>query len=179
MNTTMLIPCNWFKREDNYATRMLARRPRRHYNHMMSAEPLYREMDRLFNSLMGTRKFANQKTEPALLRPSLDISGDAKQYFVTVELPGVDEKDLRVELDNDSLRIYGEKKCEVEEKEESGKGYYRMERSYGSFQRVLTLPEDVDTSGISASHKDGILTITLPRKEAVQPENKNIAINKE
>lgn len=116
------------------------------------------------------------------IRPSLDITGNEKQYQVTVELPGVKESDLQVEVDNDMLRVYGEKRYEHEEKEgegDNGRGYYRMERSYGSFQRTLSLPEDVDAEGVTAVHKEGILTITLPRKEAIKQENRRIAITKE
>lgn len=184
MNTTKLIPWNWFKREDEMGmnTPVRASRP---YTCLMPVDPLHREMDRLFDSLLGIRRMSPGKSlrneEAALLRPSLDVTGNDKQYFITVELPGVDEKDLRVELDNDALRIYGEKKQVIEDKGEDGDAgsYYRMERSYGSFQRMLTLPEDVDTAGINASHKDGVLTITLPRREAAKPDNRTIAINKE
>lgn len=179
MNIVRLTPWNWFKREDDIVP---VRHGRPHAG-MRMYDPLY-EMNRLFDSLMSNagRSSAERTapgTEPALFHPNLDVTGNDKQYVVSVELPGVEEKDVLVELENDALRIYGEKKQEVEEKKEGANGasYYRMERSYGSFQRMLTLPEDVDTSAIKAVHKDGVLTITLPRREAALPENRKIAIN--
>lgn len=181
MNIVALSPWNWLKRENDLGMNAPVRHSRRRAG--MVYDPFY-EMDRFFNALMHAGKnlpaSADDSARPAFLRPSLDVTGDEKQYVVTVELPGVNENDLRVEMENDSLRIFGEKKQEFEDKgegENSG-NYYRMERSYGSFQRVLTLPEDVDTAGITADHKDGVLTITLPRKEAAKPENRTIAINK-
>ena len=88
-------------------------------------------------------------------------------------MPGVDEKDVKVEIANDTLTIRGEKK---QEKEENHKNYYRMERSYGSFQRVLSLPEDADQEGVSATFKNGVLTVTMPRKAAPQANVRRIEI---
>lgn len=180
MNIVRLTPWNWFKRENDLGMNAPVCHPRRHAGR--AYDPFY-EIDRVFDALMGLTKNSASNADgaqPAFLRPSLDVTGNDKQYTVTVELPGVDEKDLRVEMENDSLRIFGEKKQEIEEKGEgeNAGNYYRMERSYGSFQRVLNLPEDVDPSAITATHKDGVLSITLPRKEAALPENKLIAINK-
>lgn len=189
MKTTKLIPWNWFGREGSTSN---SARGARHGAHMTPEVPLYFELDRLFDDLFHgyfprsvMTRDASQAGE-AVIRPNLDISGDDKQYFVTVELPGVDEKDLHVELENDILRISGEKRYAREikpeggdVKEDNGTNYYRLERSYGSFQRMLTMPDDVDVSGIKASHKDGVLTITLPRKEQVLQTNKRIAVTKE
>ena len=184
MNIVRMNPWNWLRNEElrqhspDAATRSFAFFP---------VDPFQGEMGKLLDSFFapaaGRDKRAQQSAETALIRPNLDVSGDEKQYVVSVELPGVDEKDLKVELNNDILHIFGEKKQEFEEnsddKEGKGKGFYRIERSYGSFQRTLALPEDVDTSAISASHKNGVLSITLPRKKAVEPEKRVIAINKE
>lgn len=179
MNTA-LIPWSRFRRSGNTMSargRMFG----------MPYAPLHMELDRLFDGLFGVAhpKDAAAEKQPgrSVIRPSLDISGDDKQYFITVELPGVDENDLRVELEGGSLRIIGEKKNECEEKNsgddgENGRSYYRIERSYGSFERILALPEDVDTAGIQAAHVNGVLTVTLPRKEAGQSESKRIAITK-
>lgn len=179
MNIVRLTPWDWFGRNNaagmNVPTRQPGQNGGRGYNP-------FHEMDRVFDALMGvtdkTAVNADGK-QPVSLRPNMDVTGDGKQYTVTVELPGVDENDLRVEMENNSLRIFGEKKQFIEEKnetEETGK-YYRMERSYGSFERVIKLPEDVDTGAISAAHKNGVLTVILPRKEEKQPESKVIAIN--
>lgn len=101
------------------------------------------------------------------------LSATDTEYTVTAEIPGVDDKDVKLEIVDDTLTIRGEKKQEKEEKE---KNYYRLERSYGSFQRVLSLPDDVDQDGVKANFKKGVLTITLPRKALPKPEAKRIEI---
>jgi HSP20 family protein len=194
MSTTMLVPWNWFKREEDA---MPARQGRRgQYRSSQYRGPIdawYRDMNDFFDNFFGVTPVADGKgngrnSELAFIRPNLDVSADDKAYKVTVELPGVDDKDVKVELDKDVLRIFGEKRHESEEKDagdngkengKNGKGYYRIERSYGSFERDLAVPDDVDASAITATHKDGILTVTLPRKAVVLQENKQIAINKQ
>ena len=98
-----------------------------------------------------------------------------KEYAISVEVPGVDEKDVKIELANNTLTIGGEKKQEKEEKE---KNFYRVERSYGSFQRVLSLPEDADQEKIQATFKKGVLRITVPRKALPHAEAKQIEVKK-
>ena len=109
------------------------------------------------------------------LRPRLDMTGDDKQYVVTVEIPGVSPDDISLEARDGALLLRGEKKQEATSDE---KGVYRMERTYGSFERVLPLPEDASEDAVTASHKDGVLTITIPRKEKTAPEARKIAISK-
>jgi HSP20 family protein len=92
---------------------------------------------------------------------------------VTVELPGVEENEVLLELEGDTLKIKGEKK---QEKEEKGKDFYRVERSYGSFQRVLTLPDDADQANIGAKFSKGALTVSIPRKSTPKSEAKRIPI---
>lgn len=183
MKTTGLTPWTWFRKDDSRSDSpaLLSRR----YGYTVPAAPLFLEMDRIFDSLLGGqfphRLSAGKDLGEAVLRPNLDISGDETRYFVSVELPGVDEQDLRVELDNDVLRICGEKRHETQQEETgdgsgNGRSFYRVERAYGSFQRELSLPDDVDASGITAVHKDGVLTITLPRREAVLEKARRIEI---
>ncbi len=188
MTTLRLHPRNWFKAESAPVARAHTYRP---HGYLMALSTAQDEMDKLFDSFFknisgtGTADEMRQGGSGTALSPNLDVSGDEKRYFISVELPGVEENDLRVEVDKDTLIIHGEKKHEVEEKQETqeqtgnGKVYFRMERSYGSFYRMLTLPEDVDKEAITASHKDGVLTITLPRKEFSPPQNRTIAIAKE
>lgn len=90
-------------------------------------------------------------------------------------MPGVDEKDVQLELSDDTLAIKGEKKHETEEKE---KNYYKMKHLYGSLQRVLSLPEDAEQGGIAAGYKGGILTITIPRKAKAAEKVKQIPIDR-
>jgi HSP20 family protein len=108
-----------------------------------------------------------------MLKPTLDLSATDKKYTISVEIPGVDEKDVKLEIANDTLTIRGEKKQENEEKD---KNYYRVERSYGSFQRVLSLPEDADQAGVKATFKRGILFISMPRKAVPQADVRKIDI---
>jgi len=113
------------------------------------------------------------KLADGLIKPTLDLGASDKEYTITVEVPGVSEKDIQLEIVNDILTIRGEKKQEEEEKK---KDYYRLERSYGTFQRVLSLPEDVDQNGVKATFKKGVLTITLPRKTLPESEVRKITV---
>jgi HSP20 family protein len=110
------------------------------------------------------------------LKPSLDIASDEKEYSVKVELPGIDADNITIEYSGGTLRIKGEK---AQEKEEKGKDFYKMERSYGSFQRILDLPEDVDEDKITSRYKDGILSISIPKKMLPKAQRKQIEIKTE
>jgi len=105
--------------------------------------------------------------------PSIDIKENDKEVSIKAELPGMDEKDIEVNLLEDRLTIKGEKK---EEKEDKGSDYYRMERSYGSFSRVINLPDLVDTKKAEATFKNGVLSITLPKTEEAKVKGKKIPI---
>ena len=105
--------------------------------------------------------------------PRMDLSDTDKQYRVTVELPGLDEKDVEISLANNVLTIKGEKK---QEKEEKRKDYHRMERSYGLFKRNIAIPEGVDLEKVDASFRKGLLIINLPKTEEMQKETKTIPI---
>ena len=107
------------------------------------------------------------------ISPSVDISETDKAYEITVELAGLDEKDVEVTLRDDVLTISGEKKTEREEKE---KDYYLSERSYGSFQRTFRLPEDVSADKIKATMEKGVMTLLLPKSPATKPKQKKISI---
>jgi HSP20 family protein len=137
-------------------------------------------MDNLFENAFrgfGISPFASELFTPltasGLLKPQVDVAATDKEYLITVEVPGVGEKDVKIEVAGDTMTIRGEKKQEKEEKE---KNYYRVERSYGSFQRVLSLPEDADQEDIKAKFENGVLTITMPRKALPKPEVKEIEI---
>ncbi len=107
------------------------------------------------------RLFFLRVVAPALLKPRADLSATDTEYQLTVEIPGINERDVSLDISGNTLTIRGEKR---QEKEEKAKDYYRIERSYGSFQRVLSLPEDVDQDTIKATFKNGVLTVTMPRK---------------
>ncbi|GAB3372874.1 Hsp20/alpha crystallin family protein [Azotobacter armeniacus] len=100
--------------------------------------------------------------------PAVDIVEQDKAILITAELPGMDEQNIELKLCNGNLMLKGEKKSE---REESGRGRYLSERSYGSFQRNFALPDSIDADNIDARFDKGVLTITLPKRpEAQQPE---------
>jgi len=107
------------------------------------------------------------------LQPTTDIAETDKEYEVTVELPGIDEKDVEVTLANGVLSIKGEKKFEREEKK---KDYYLSERSYGSFQRSIRVPDGVDAEKVSAAFNKGVLTLKLPKLPEAQSTTKKIVV---
>ncbi len=98
--------------------------------------------------------------------PALDVSETDDAVVVRAELPGVDPKQIQVSVHGDLLELRGEKKQEQELEE---KGYYRVERSYGSFSRSLKLPAKVDAQNVEAEAKDGVLTLTLPKRAEAKP----------
>ncbi|RMH85890.1 Hsp20/alpha crystallin family protein [Pseudomonas sp. AOB-7] len=100
--------------------------------------------------------------------PAVDIAEKDKSFEITVELPGMEEKDIQIRLANGNLSISGEKK---DEKEETRKDYHLSERHYGSFERIFSLPKGVDVDHIEANFSKGVLAISLPKRpEAVKPE---------
>ncbi len=113
-------------------------------------------------------------TSSAMFRANVDISSNDDAHTIKVEVPGVEQEDVNLEIANGTLTINGEKKQESEEK---NKHYYHMERLYGSFQRILSLPDDVDKSSIEASFKNGVLTINLPSKGLPKTDVKQIPIS--
>lgn len=112
---------------------------------------------------------------PGMLKPALDIQETDKQYKIALEVPGVEEKDIQITLDNDVLLVRGEKRQEQETKDG---GFHRVERSYGSFQRALNLPADANQDTIKAAFKNGVLMITMEKREASTPkQGRSIPIN--
>lgn len=115
------------------------------------------------------------KSEAWQIAPAVDFVEREKEYEISAELPGLDEKDVEVKLANGTLTIKGEKQ---EQKEELEKGYHLSERRYGSFQRTFRMPDGVDAAKIEATFGNGVLKVTLPKtKEAQQSETK-IAVKK-
>jgi HSP20 family protein len=105
--------------------------------------------------------------------PAVDVYEDAQKVVLKLEVPGIEEKDLDVRVENHTLTVKGERKLEKEEKEEN---FHRIERRYGSFYRAFTLPSTVDTESISANYNAGVLKLELKKKAEAQP--KQIKVNK-
>lgn len=126
---------------------------------------LQREINRVFDSF--TRGWPSLDFGTTDLAPSMDIAETDKDIEITAELPGLEEKDVQVNIADDVLTIKGEKKAE---KEEKGKNYHRIERSYGSFYRSLQLPAGVNADAIKATLKNGVLKVTVTKPAAAQPK---------
>jgi HSP20 family protein len=105
--------------------------------------------------------------------PAADVVEGEREYRITAELPGMSEKDLEISLGGDVLTVKGEKK---EEREEQGGNRYVAERRFGSFQRSFRLPEDADPDRIEAGFKNGVLTVTLPKRPEAQAQRRKIEV---
>jgi HSP20 family protein len=105
--------------------------------------------------------------------PLTDITEDEKEFLVKVEIPEMKKEDVKVTVENGTLRISGERKAE---KEEKTKKYHRVERSYGSFLRAFTLPETTDGAKVSADYKDGVLTVHLPKTETAKAKATEVKV---
>ncbi len=185
MDKKKWIPWNWFKKEEENSgnivpvQRAVAQGPADTPGNPF--DQFQYVFDRLLNqAFRGFDLFPSRFNQPVIpnmgdgiLKPTLDLSASEKEYAITVEIPGVDEKDVKLEITDNHLTIRGEKK---QEKEVSNKNYYRMERAYGSFQRILSLPEDVDQDNVTATFKKGVLTVTMPRKAHPETDVKQIEV---
>src|ERR1017187_4001999 len=103
--------------------------------------------------------------------PAVDVYEDEHKVTLKIEVPGIDEKDIDVQVENNILTVHGERKIEKEEKEEN---YRRVERQYGSFTRTFTLPTTVDTESVSATYDKGVLKIALPKKAEARSEERRV-----
>jgi HSP20 family protein len=132
------------------------------------------QLDSLFEDWFG-------RNIGGTLAPRINVSETSKDMTVTVELPGVEEKDIDVALSGNQLTVKGEKRSEQEEKkDEQGRVFHRIERSYGAFQRTMTVPFEVTPDKVSAAFKDGVLTISLPKPESatVGPKSSRIEVKR-
>ncbi|MGC4053336.1 MAG: Hsp20/alpha crystallin family protein [Paludibaculum sp.] len=105
--------------------------------------------------------------------PAVDIAENENELVLTADIPGVKLEEIDIKLEDGTLSLRG--KREFEKKQEKG-GYHRIERSYGTFQRVFTLPETVDVEKVSAQFDSGVLKITLPKKEVAKPKSVKISV---
>jgi HSP20 family protein len=135
----------------------------------------FREVAALQNRVNSLFREMNDSDSPlttASFVPAVDIYEDSKKVVLKLEVPGVEEKDLDVRVENNTLTVKGERKFEKEEKEEN---FHRIERRYGSFYRAFTLPSTVDAEHIGANYSAGVLKLELNKKAEAQP--KQIKIN--
>jgi HSP20 family protein len=132
------------------------------------------EMNRLFNSFFEAPTQGGNGGG-ALRRwiPAMDLVETDDDFVLRADLPGLGEDDVNIELEDNVLTISGERKAEHEERKE---GYYRVERSSGSFTRSLTLPEGVDPDAVKASFERGVLEVRVPKPEAKKPRKVAISV---
>jgi HSP20 family protein len=125
------------------------------------------------NSLFGNMNNENENPlTTASFAPAVDVYEDEKKVVLKLEVPGIDQKDLDVSVENNTLTVKGERKFESEEKEEN---FHRIERRYGSFYRAFSLPTTVDTESVAARYEAGVLKLELKKKPEAQP--KQIKVN--
>jgi HSP20 family protein len=132
------------------------------------------EMNRLFNTFFEASTPGNGGTGSAMRRwiPAMDLVESQNDFVLRADLPGLSEKDVNIELEDNVLTISGQRKAEHEERKE---GYYRVERASGSFSRSLTLPEGVDPETVKAHFDKGVLEVRIPKPEQRKP--RKVAIN--
>lgn len=184
MDIKKLAPWNWFKKEDEHHGKAVT--PVRYNRKAATRGPRYPldvfdEMERFLGAGLEEDLWSSFNlnlpvtplSDPGLLRPYVDIGASSTEYTITVEIPGVSDNDIQLELSDNTLIIKGEKR---QEQTEQQKDFYRVERSYGSFQRVLSLPDDAESDNIQALFKNGVLNITIPRKELPATKAKPKAI---
>ncbi len=165
-------------RKPNNASLVHSAAPAMMYEH--SYAPLYRlhdDIDRMFDGMMRNM-FDNWNLKDSAMQnivPAVEVSSTDDAYCMTVELPGISPENVKLEAKENTLVLSGEKKAESTDEDEQRK-YHVQERSYGSFERTFTLPEDADVAQISASHKDGVLSIRIPRKQPEEPKARAIEI---
>lgn len=123
---------------------------------------------------MGERNFPPLNAQITAFQPQLNISHDTEGYTITLEAAGLSEKDITIEQTDRQLIIKGHKRQEIEDKESH---FYRIERQYGEFQRILDLPEDARDGEAKATMTKGLLTIKLPRQELSKLEVRRIEVS--
>ncbi len=131
---------------------------------------LQTQINRMFDDLWGGSRWP---AESGRVSPPLDVKETEKEIQICAELPGIDSKDLEVELTDEEVTIRGEKRSERESNE---KGRYWSERSYGAFERSIRLPSEVDGDKAKSEFNNGVLRITLPKREGAKPRSRKIEV---
>jgi HSP20 family protein len=126
---------------------------------------LQNEMNRLFNTVFDAPPGGNGGTLRRWM-PAMDLVESGDHFVLRADLPGMSEEDVKIELEDGTLTVSGERKAEHQENEE---GYYRVERAFGSFSRSLTLPKGVNPDEVSASFDRGVLEVRIPKPEERKP----------
>ena len=168
-------PWNWLRHEQDKESEFMpvSRSSQHPMARLSDLESLFDDLWRSFDRPSLLRQQLSGQDQ--WFRPSMDIKEKEGNYLIEVEIPGVKQEDVDIRLDDDLLTIKGEKKNFTEEKDDKG-NCHRMERSYGSFQRSLSLPADADKNAIDASFKDGVLALTVGRTQLQAPDSRKIEV---
>ncbi len=137
------------------------------WNPMGDVFSLRHQMNHLFDDVFRPVVRGDSRLSMRNWNPTVDIYDNDEYIFITAELPGIDKKDIVIDVKDGVLTLKGERSFDNEVKE---KKYYRRERTFGKFERVFRLPADVDPEKISADYKDGILKIDIPKPEEQKPK---------
>ncbi len=166
MPVSDLLP--WNREKDKYAVQR-----RQEYDPLDFQREMNRMIEDFFQEPFAMTPFRRKGEMQAEFSPRMDISETDKDIRITVDLPGMDEKDINITLENGVISISGEKKVEKEEKERS---YHRVERSYGSFRRSFELPGEVDFDKVEATFKKGVLEVVIPKPTQTVSSRKRIEV---
>jgi HSP20 family protein len=169
-----LIPWNWGKK--NLPVRKENGSPSEQTPYLSLQHDMNRAFENFFRTFEMDMMTPFSDLSESMFHPRVEVKESSADVRVSVELPGIDEKDLDVSISDNYLTIKGEKR---EEKEDNSSGYHRMERSYGSFHRSIPFPCEIDKDKAEAMFKRGVLTVLLPKTVSSQQQVKKIAIKKE
>jgi HSP20 family protein len=134
---------------------------------------LQNEMNRLFTTFFDAPTSGNGEGAARRWIPAMDLVETDDHFVLKADLPGLDEGDFNLEVEDNVLTVSGERRAEHEDKRE---GYVRVERAYGSFRRSLTLPEGIDPEGVTASFDKGVLEVRIPKPEERKPRRVAIQV---
>jgi HSP20 family protein len=131
---------------------------------------LREKMNRLFEDSLA-QKGEDKDMIASNWAPAVDIYETANELVLTAEVPGIEEKDIEIKVEDNTLTLKGERKFEKETKEEN---FHRIERSYGSFFRAFSLPNSIDPERIQAEHENGVLKVVMPKRQELKPKTVKI-----
>ena len=142
------------------------------FRDMMTAQ---RDLDRLLRGAFSP-SFGEGEVSTRTWAPPVDIYENGDNLVLKAELPGLSPEDVEIRVQDNTLYLKGERKFEKEVEEQS---YHRVERSYGTFTRTFSLPNSIDADKVAANYKDGVLTLTMPKKEEAKPKTIKINVSKD
>jgi HSP20 family protein len=141
------------------------------YNPLRELRAMQEQMSKLLD--MAWNREPGEEMKEGIWQPPVDIFEDKDEVVIKVELPGIDQKDIEIKIEENILTIRGERKHDDSVKKEN---YHRIERFYGSFQRTFTLPQNIDQNKIKAVCEKGVLSVTLPKVEEAKPKQIKVEV---